>query len=104
MAKEQGNGGGGSFWAGVMLGAIVGVVAAMFLTPKRGEEWRQEVMRRKDEMTSAAGEMADQARETMEEQRSRLQQAVDEARTASAETRDEMMNRYRQEAEGRTGG
>ncbi len=56
MAKREENQGGGGFWSGLMLGAIIGGVAAMFFTPKRGEEMRQELMRRKDEMTAKAGD------------------------------------------------
>lgn len=100
MANDNG---GGAFWAGLMIGAIIGGVAALFITPKRGEEMRQEIMRRGEEARARAEEMAERAKDTYEEQRSRFQQAVDEAKMASSEKTDEMLNRYRQEAEGRTG-
>jgi gas vesicle protein len=44
----------GAFFFGILLGAAVGAITAMLLTPKRGEEMRRELTARADELATRA--------------------------------------------------
>jgi gas vesicle protein len=46
----------GSFFLGLLLGAVAGAVIALLTTPKRGSEMRQELVTRADELASKARE------------------------------------------------
>jgi gas vesicle protein len=90
----------GSFLVGLALGGGVGVVVAIVLAPRPGEEFRSQLVTRGIEIKKQAEDVVDQVlvrgREAVEEQRSRFQQAVAEGKEASARTRSELLSRYEQ--------
>ncbi len=89
------------FWTGVIVGAIAGGAAAMFFSPKSPEELRREMKNRQEELKERAQDLSSRAREIADEQMSKVQMAMDEAKSTAAETREDLINRYRQETEGR---
>lgn len=88
----------GSFLIGLALGGAVGVALAFVLAPRPGEEFRSEILTRGIEIRRQAEGVVDQVlslgRVAVEEQRSRLQQAIAEGKEASARTKSELLTRY----------
>ncbi len=72
MADDRG--GAGAYLGWFLFGAVVGGLAALFLTPKTGEERRER-----------AGEWLDKSREILEEQTQRLMGAFEAGRDAMRE-------------------
>jgi len=98
--------GGSGFFAGFILGGLVGAAAALLLTPRSGEETRESLMDRgivlkvkAEEVASRAKEEADEliarGKTVLEDQKSRLKEAVEEGKEAAAEKKAELLARYR---------
>jgi gas vesicle protein len=94
MANDRGDTAGYLGW--FFLGAALGTVAALLLTPKRGEETRallrergEEMARRAQELAGdaqgRAGEWLEKGREMLEEQTQRLRSAFEAGRDAMRE-------------------
>lgn len=94
MANERGDAAGYLGW--FFLGAALGTVAALLMTPKTGEEARAllrerggELARRAQELAGdaqgRAGEWLDKGREVLEEQTERLRTAFEAGRDAMRE-------------------
>lgn len=98
-AKERG--GGMGFWTGVILGAAAGAVGAMFFSPRSPEEMRAELKNRQEDIKGKAEDITSRAKEMADEQKSKLQMAMDEAKSTAETTREDLINRYRQDTEGR---
>lgn len=75
MAKNNGSGS-GSFIAGLILGAIGGAAAALFLTPKRGEDLRHDVEAKFNE---TAGPVREKAMPLVNQGKERATELVDKA-------------------------
>jgi gas vesicle protein len=95
-------GGGGEFFAGFLVGALVGAVAALLMAPQSGDETRQRIQERGIELKDMAGDLSVQAREAaadlqergrivLQEQKGKLEQAIEEGKSAAAKKRDEML-------------
>ncbi|MCL5736546.1 MAG: YtxH domain-containing protein [Actinobacteria bacterium] len=88
----------GSFLIGLVIGGALGAVLAFVLAPRPGDEVRQDLYERGLELRKRAGETVDQVvgvgRTTVDEQRQRVQQAMEESREASARTREQLMSRF----------
>ena len=91
------------FFAGFLVGALVGAAAALLFAPQSGEETRIlirdkgiELRDRADEMSAEArhraAEMQTQARERAVELQTRVKTAVDEGRSAGAERKEELLS------------
>jgi gas vesicle protein len=108
MARDNGDG----FWAGFILGALVGAGAAFLFAPAPGEETRERLRERgielreraevlSDEARRRAEELSERGRELLEERIARLEALVEEAivegKKAAEETQQEL--RARLEAE-----
>jgi gas vesicle protein len=104
MSKESD--GGAGFVAGFVLGGIAGAALALFLAPRSGEESRSGLRDRTIELKIKAEEAAAKAREEadellargkvlFDEQKSKVQEAVDEGKDVAGQKRSEMMSRYR---------
>lgn len=75
MAKNN-DSGIGTFIAGMILGAIGGAAAALLMTPKRGDELRQELESRVSEKT---GPMREKAAPLVTQGKDRASELVDKA-------------------------
>jgi gas vesicle protein len=103
MSSEE-NGGG--FLSGFLLGGLVGAAVALLLTPRSGEENRENLRDRSIELKSRAEVVASRAMEdadslptrikvVVDEQKSRVQEAIEEGKESAAQKRAEMMEKYR---------
>ena len=92
----------GAFFLGLLLGAAAGAVVALLTTPKRGEEMRQELTSKADELATKAKDEwvpmfqsgptnghADAAGSAIEDSSASLQEAATEAGAASGEAADQ---------------
>lgn len=92
----------GSFFLGLVLGAVAGAVVALLTTPKRGSEMRHELATRVDEVTTKAKDAewvpifqrdtnghAEQATSSLADAGSSLETAATEAGAASGEAADQ---------------
>jgi gas vesicle protein len=97
-------GGGGEFFAGFLIGAIVGGVAALLLAPQSGEETRQrleesgiELKERVTELSAEARQRAEELQERgriiLEEQKAKLEQAIEEGKEAAAKKREHLLGK-----------
>lgn len=105
----------GGFLSGLILGGLVGAAVGMLYAPKSGEETRSELLDRTSELRGRAEDLAEDALKraqelqkeakllqeeakkwqergaaALEEQRIRLEQAIEEGQQAAAKTRDEL--------------
>ena len=105
----------GGFLSGLILGGLVGAAVGMLYAPKSGEETRSELLDRTSELRGRAEDLAEDALKraqelqkeakllqeeakkwqergaaALEEQRIRLEQAIEEGQQAAAQTRDEL--------------
>jgi gas vesicle protein len=103
MSSEE-NGSG--FLSGFLLGGLVGAAVALLLTPRSGEENREDLRDRSIELKSKAEVVASRAIEdadtlparikvVLDEQKSRVQEALEEGKESAAQKRAEMMEKYR---------
>ncbi len=97
-----------SLLLGIGVGALVGVVAAMLLTPQSGQETREDledishkVRDRADEMVQELkqnlDELAAKSRELVDSTRDRLDTAMQAGKEAAGERRDELESRLQAE-------
>lgn len=104
MSSEE-NGAGG-FVSGFLLGGLVGAGVALLLTPRSGEEARDTLRDRGIELKVKAEEVAAKARveadellslgkTVLEDQKSRIREAVEEGKEAAAEKKAELLSKYR---------
>src|SRR3990172_12972351 len=79
----------GAFFAGFVIGGLVGAAAALILAPQSGEETRAQLRQRGIELRDQAYETAEEARKRAEEAavqaRTRAEQLAAEARTRAEE-------------------
>jgi gas vesicle protein len=110
---------GGDFFAGFVIGALVGAAATLLLAPQSGEQTRSLIREKSVELGQRAEELQVEARQRAEElqaearQRAeqvqseakeragqlqgRLKQAVEEGRSAAADKRQELLSQLEQE-------
>jgi gas vesicle protein len=99
MAEDSGS---GDFWAGFLVGALVGAAAALLFAPQSGEETRTyirdkgiELGQRADELTLEARKRAEglqvQAKERAGDLQGRVKQAVEEGKAAAATKKEELL-------------
>ena len=102
---------GWEFLAGFLVGAVTGAAAALLLAPQSGEETREQIQERGSELQSRAGDLTETGRKraeehrgrlALDEQRSRLQEAVEEGKEAAGKKRDELTTRLEGEKAKRT--
>jgi len=90
--SEHGSGG-LEFLAGLFLGGMVGVIAGLMLAPKSGEEMRSELAERgiglRDELQKRAGDLQEKVPAFVDEQRSRVEDAIEKGKEAAAKKRQE---------------
>lgn len=101
--KEEENGGG--FLSGFILGGLIGAGLALLFAPRTSEEYRGQLREKSIELKLRAEEAAAKAREeaddllargrvAFDEQKLRIQEAVEEGRRAASTKKEELMGRY----------
>jgi len=100
------------FLAGVVLGGLVGAVAALLLAPQPGEETREQLREKSIELKERMIELSEEARKKAEElqaegrtvvesQTARVKEAIEEGKKAAAKKKKELLQELEQE-EGKT--
>lgn len=117
----------GGFLSGLILGGLVGAAVGMLYAPKSGEETRSELRDRTVELRGRAEDLAEEALKraqelqeeakllqveakkwqergtaALEEQRIRLEHAIEEGQQAAAKTRDELTGKEEKAPKKRT--
>lgn len=98
MSKSEGD-----FVAGFFMGALVGAVMALLFAPRPGKDLRRELRERSIVLKDRAEEMGwdpgqmtaavkSKGQAFLEEQRARLQAAVQEGRDAAARKKEELLH------------
>ena len=91
----------GTFLAGLVLGGLVGAAIAMLLAPASGPETRRQIKEKGLELKSQAELQVDDARKraeelqergrvVLEEQKARLNQAIEDAKKGAAQVKSDM--------------
>ena len=92
MAK---NSSAGDFVAGFLFGAFIGAVLALLFAPARGEEVRDQIKEKSIELKGKAQELSGEATKKAEslfgEQKTRLQEAIEEGKKAAARKKEELL-------------
>lgn len=94
----------GEFFAGFLVGALVGAAAALLFAPQSGEETRTlirdrgiELKERADvlsmEARKRAEEIQDQAKEKAKDLQDRVKQAVEEGKAAATTKKEELLTK-----------
>jgi gas vesicle protein len=89
------------FAAGLFIGGLVGVAIGLVLAPQPGEETRAQLAERgielRGELKKRADELQEKMPDIMEEQRTRLQEAVEKGKEAAAKKRQEILGQLEAE-------
>jgi gas vesicle protein len=100
MGKEENGGGSGAFIAGLVVGAVVGGALAAFFAPRPDEQTQQALRGRQEELRAMVEDFVARAREMLEEQKIRMDAAMEEAKLAAEKARADVMARFTEEADG----
>ncbi len=99
MAKQSS--GGGDFMAGLIIGGLVGTVIGFLFAPQSGEETRTRLGERgielRDELQKRAGDLQDKLPALVDEQRSRVEEAIEKGKEAAAKKRQEVLTQAKGE-------
>ena len=90
----------GAFFAGVLIGGLVGAATALLLAPQTGEETRKVIGKTSEEWRDRAQDVLEDAREradaTIADSRRRAERILDEARTKADAIVGEDVDDHRQ--------
>lgn len=98
--SERGSGG---FFTGFFVGALAGAAAALLFTPQSGDETREYIRQKSIELKHQADDLAEEASHQAEtirtkghafldEQKRRLQEAIDEGQKAAEQHKAELLS------------
>ncbi len=94
MAKQS-NSSGSDFMAGLFVGGLIGAVVGFLFAPRSGEETRSRLGERgielRDELQKRAGDLQEKLPSFVEEQRSRVEEAIEKGKEAAARKRQEIL-------------
>ena len=82
----------GDFFAGLLVGALVGAAAALLLAPQSGEETRTLIRDKGVELGQRADELSLEARHRAEEFQTKMQQAVEEGKATATQRKEELLS------------
>lgn len=101
MSKDDSSGG---FLLGFVLGALSGAAVALLYAPKSGDEMREELKEKSYELKDRAQEMGvdverleelkERGQTALQQQRARLQEAVEEGRVAAERRKEELLAQF----------
>lgn len=104
---------GGAFLAGVVIGSLfgaaVGATVALLFAPQPGEETRAQIRQKGIELKERAAELTEDARKkaeelqeegrvTIETQKSRIGEAIEEGKKAAAKKKKELLEQFEKES------
>ncbi len=100
MAGKRGPG----FFAGFLTGGIIGAALALMFAPRPGEETREILLEKSSELRTKAQELSAKAKESaddlleigktvIEEQRARVEEAIQAGKEAADQVTTEMLSR-----------
>lgn len=104
---------GGAFLAGVVIGSLfgaaVGATVALLFAPQPGEETRAQIRQKGIELKERAAELTEEARKkaeelqeegrvTIETQKSRIGEAIEEGKKAAAKKKKELLEQFEKES------
>ena len=92
----------GTFLAGLVLGGLVGAAMAMLLAPASGPDTRRQIKEKSLELKSQAEQQVEEARKraeelqersrvVLEEQKAKLNQAIDDAKHGAAQMKTDLV-------------
>jgi gas vesicle protein len=84
------------FFAGFVVGALVGAAAALLFAPQSGEETRILIREKGVELKGRADELQVQAKERAEDLQAKVKEAVEEGKTAAAKKKEELLSQIKQ--------
>jgi gas vesicle protein len=92
MARD----GSGDFVLGFLFGAFVGAVLALLFAPAPGEDLRHQIHDKSIELKDRAGDLdledlRAKGQALLDEQKARLQEAIEEGKTAAARKKEELL-------------
>jgi gas vesicle protein len=96
MAKENE---GGSFVIGFALGAVIGAGLALVFAPRSGEETREQLRQRSEELRTLGEEAKAKVQKAIEEGIPKVQKVIEEGRAEATKAREELMSRFRETQE-----
>jgi len=83
------------FLAGFIVGGAIGVIAGILIAPQSGEQTRAQITERgielRDELQKRAGKVQESVPGFVEEQRGRVQEAIEKGKEAAAKKRQEIL-------------
>lgn len=92
MAKQRG---GSDFLAGLFIGGMLGALIGLLMAPQSGEETRAQLAERgielRDELQKQAGALQDKMPAFVDEQRERIEEAIEKGKEAAAKKRQEIL-------------
>jgi gas vesicle protein len=95
------NRGGVEFLAGLFIGGMLGALLGLLLAPQSGEETRAQLAERgielRDELEKKSGEIQERIPTMIDEQRSRVEDAIEKGKEAAARKRQEILAQLEQE-------
>lgn len=93
MGKQ--NSGGLDFMAGLFIGGVLGALIGLLLAPQSGEETRAQISERgielRGELQKRAGELQEKMPTFVDEQRTRVEEAIEKGKEAAAKKRQEIL-------------
>lgn len=102
MARKD-HWGGIEFLAGLFLGSMLGAVLGLLLAPQSGEETRSQLAERgielRSEVQKRAGELQEKVPAFLEEQRLRVEDAIEKGKEAAAKKRQEILAQLEKETD-----
>jgi gas vesicle protein len=84
------------FFAGFVVGALVGAAAALLLAPQSGEDTRILIREKGVELKGRADEFQTQAKEKAEDLQAKVKEAVEEGKTAAAKKKEDLLSQIKQ--------
>ena len=100
---------GAEFLAGLIIGGVIGAAAALLLAPQPGEETRADLRERGIELKERMIELSEEARRraedlqaegraTVETQKARVEEAIEEGKKAASKKKKELLDELEREA------
>ena len=78
------------FLKGLLLGGLFGAIAGILYAPKSGEETREDIGRKAEEIMAKANELTERGKESFQNNKGRLKKAIDAGIEAFKEEKEKV--------------